>query len=252
MTVKCLVPISGGRDSQACLKLAVEHFDRSEILGMFCDTQYEHPKTYAHIAWMAEYYGVNIVTITAGDVLEKSAKYGRFPGGGARHCTDELKIVPTKKFCKALAEEQKSGFEVWYGMRTQESAARAKRYEGKLPGYLYPPHLVIPSKYPKYLYKLGVEFRLCVVDWSEEQVTECVGWDNLNPLYHDGFPRVGCFPCLASGDKWKEKAFQYDDFGAGQLIRTRQVSVEIGKSIWTSKGGKERNEDNPACALCSM
>lgn len=252
MTVKCLVPISGGRDSQACLTLAVQHFDRSEILGMFCDTKYEHPKTYAHIAWMAEYYGVKIVTITAGDVLEKSAKYGRFPGGGARHCTDELKIVPTKKFCKQLAEEQGKGFEVWYGMRTQESAARAKRYEGKMPGELYPPHMVIPSKYPKYLHKLGVEFRLCVVDWSEEQVTECVGWENLNPLYHDGFPRVGCFPCLASGDKWKEKAFQYDEFGAGQLIRTRQVADEIGKDIFTSKGGKARNAENPGCLICSM
>ena len=250
MTVKCLVPISGGRDSQACLKLATEHFDRSEILGMFCDTKYEHPKTYAHIAWMAEYYGVKIVTITAGDVLEKSAKYGRFPGGGARHCTDELKIVPTKKFCKALAEQQ-GGFEVWYGMRTQESAARAKRYDGKLPGELYPPHLVIPSKYPKYLNKLSVWFRLCVIDWSEQQVTECVGWDNLNPLYHDGFPRVGCFPCLASGDKWKEKAFQYDDFGAGQLIRTRQVSEEIKKDIFTSIGGKARNADSPGCLVCT-
>lgn len=257
MKVKCLVPISGGRDSQACLRLAVDHFDRSEILGLFCDTQYEHPKTYAHIAWMSEYYGVEIRTITAGDVLQKSARYGRFPGGDARHCTDELKIVPTKKFCKALAEQQGEGFEVWYGMRTQESAARAKRYDGKLTGELYPSHLVMPSKYPKYLHKLGVSFRLCVVDWSEEQVTECVGWENLNPLYHAGFPRVGCFPCLASGDKWNEKAFQHDEFGAGQLIRTRQVADAIGKDIFTSKGGKLREvealeRDNPGCLICSM
>lgn len=251
MTIQCLVPISGGKDSQACLKMAVEHFPRENILGMFCDTQYEHPMTYAHVAWMSEYYGVKIETICAGDVLEKSAKYGRFPGGGARHCTDELKIVPTKKFCKALAEQQGEGFEVWYGMRLQESAARAKRYDGKLSGELYPPHLVIPSKYPKYLHRLGVEFRLCVLDWSDEQVTEFVGWDQLNPLYHHGFPRVGCFPCLASGDKWKEKAFQFDSFGGGQLIRTCQVSDQIGKSIWTSKGGKSRNEDSPGCAVCT-
>lgn len=251
MSIKCLVPISGGRDSQACLRMAVEHFPRDQILGLFCDTQYEHPKTYAHIAWMADYYGIAIRTITAGDVLQKSAKYGRFPGGGARHCTDELKIVPTKKFCKALAEEQAEGFEVWYGMRTQESAARAKRYDGKIPDQLYPPHLVMPSKYPQYLAKMGVMFRLCVLDWSEDEVTQFVGWENLNPLYHVGFPRVGCFPCLASGDKWKEKAFAFDDFGAGQLIRTRQVADMISKDIFTSKGGKARDEANSGCGVCN-
>ncbi len=252
MAIKCVVPISGGRDSQACLKLAVEHFDRSEIRGLFCDTQYEHPITYAHIAWMSEYYGVKIDTVCDGDVLEKSAKYGRFPGGGARHCTDELKIRPTKIYVKQLAELQGEGFEVWYGMRSQESAAREKRYAGKVPGDLYWPHEVMPNKYPKYLMKMGVSFRLCVLDWSEREVTEFCGWDNLNPLYHAGFPRVGCFPCLASGDKWKEKAFQYDDFGNGQLIRTRQVADEIGKDIFTSKGGKARNADNPGCLVCSM
>lgn len=254
MPIKCVVPISGGKDSQACLKMAVEHFDRSEILGLFCDTQYEHPTTYAHIAWLEEYYGVRIEKVCDGDVLNKSRKYGRFPGGGSRHCTDELKIRPTKYFIKALAEKQGEGFEVWYGMRVQESKERAKRYDGKVSGDLYAPHEVMPSKYPQYLAKLGISFRLCVLDWSEQEVIDFCEWDKLNPLYHAGFPRVGCFPCLASGDKWKEKAFAYDDFGAFQLIRTRDVSREIGKSIWTSKGGKARNEneDNPGCAICQM
>lgn len=250
--IRCVVPISGGKDSQACLKLAVDHFAKDEILGLFCDTQYEHPMTYAHVAWLGETFGVEIRTVCEGDVLNKSRKYGRFPGSGSRHCTDELKIRPTKYFCKALAEGQGAGFEVWYGMRIQESRERAVRYDGKVPGDLYAPHEVMPSKYPQYLAKLGVQFRLCVLDWSEKEVIDFCGWENLNPLYHAGFPRVGCFPCLASGDKWKEKAFQFDDFGGFQLIRTRQVSEEIGKSIWTSKGGKARNEDSPGCALCVM
>lgn len=251
--IKCVVPVSGGRDSQACLKMATEHFDKSEILGLFCDTQYEHPITYAHIAWLSEYYGVKIETVCDGDVLSKSKKYRRFPGGGARHCTDELKIGPTKRFCKRLADQLGQGFEVWYGMRQQESKERAKRYDGKLPDHLYAPHEVMPSKYPKYLAKAGVMFRLCVVDWSTAEINEYCGWDNLNPLYHAGFPRVGCFPCLASGDKWKAKAFQHDEFGEFQLIRARQVASEIGKDIFTSKGHAHLNErdDGPGCLVCS-
>lgn len=251
--IKCIVPISGGKDSQACLKMAREHFKSDEILGLFCDTQYEHPMTYAHVAWMAEYYGVEVVTVCEGDVLSKCRKYGRFPSGIARFCTDELKIGPTKRFLKAKADELGHGFEVWYGMRQQESAERAARYDGKLPDHLYAPHEVMPSKYPQYLAKAGVMFRLCVVDWGDQEVIDYCGWENLNPLYHAGFPRVGCFPCQAGGDKWKRKAFEFDDFGRFQLIRTRQVAQEIGKPIYRTKGHAHLNDDEgPSCLHCSM
>jgi len=99
-----LVPISGGKDSQACLKLALQ--TGKSIKGLFCDTQFEHPKTYEHVAWIGKHYGVEIDHITGGSVEEKCLKYGRFPGGGSRHCTDELKIQVTKKYCKKLAEDQ--------------------------------------------------------------------------------------------------------------------------------------------------
>lgn len=239
--IKVLVPISGGKDSQAALKLALENYEPHEIRGLFCDTNFEHPITYKHVReTMADLYGVRIDTVTGGDVLSKSVKYGRFPGGGARHCTDELKIRETRIYCKALAEEQ-GGFEVWYGMRSQESPERKTRYAGKVSGDVYQPHEVL-RKYPKYLGKMGVRFRLAILDWSEQDVIDFVGRDNLNPLYQDGFPRVGCFPCLASGDKNKEKAFTYDSFGRSQYQKVIVVSKHIGKSIWTSKGGKERNE----------
>lgn len=83
--VKCIVPVSGGKDSQACLKMAVEAFGAESVLGLFCDTKFEHPKTYDHVKRMSKLYGVEIETICDGDVLSKSRKYGRFPGGGARH-----------------------------------------------------------------------------------------------------------------------------------------------------------------------
>jgi 3'-phosphoadenosine 5'-phosphosulfate sulfotransferase (PAPS reductase)/FAD synthetase len=255
--IKCVVPVSGGKDSQACLKFALTIYKPSEIFGLFCDTQFEHPETYKHIERMRQMYGVNILTITAGSVEEKVLKYGRFPGGGARHCTDELKIVPSKKWYKNLAETQEEGFVVFYGMRSEESAERAKRYNLKMTDELYEPHEVL-AKYPKYLGKLGVRFRMPILDWTNKQVFDYLDGEH-NPLYNAGFDRVGCFPCLASGDKWKEKAFAYDKFGQEQRIKVAVIEDKIGKSVFTSKGGMQRNNadqadmfSSPGCRICEI
>lgn len=252
--IKVVVPISGGKDSQACLKLAIQSYPKDQILGLFCDTQFEHPITYRHVDTMRNLYDVRIERICAGSVQEKTLKYGRFPGGGARHCTEELKIVPSKKYYRALAEQQ-GGFEVWLGMRAGESSQRAKRYADKINTETYPPHEVL-RKFPKYLYKMGVVFRLPVLEWSTEDVFEFLAGEE-NPLYSQGFDRVGCFPCLASGDKWKEKAFKHDDFGRQQRVIVADLERRIGKSIFTSKGGIARNSANqpdigPGCAICAI
>lgn len=242
---KCLVPISGGKDSQACLELAIATYGEAEVRGLFCDTQFEHPLTYAHVEWMRKYYAVEIDVVCGGSVLEKSVKYRRFPGGGARHCTDELKIRETRIYLKSFAQAN-GPFEVWYGMRSAESHERKARYSKKIAHELYEPHEVMPGKYPKYLGKMGIRFKLPILNWSEEIVLALL-CGRENPLYRAGFKRVGCFPCLASGDAAKEKAFQFDAFGAKQYADVQTIEIEIGKSIWTSKGGKVRN-----CMVCEI
>lgn len=256
--IKCVVPVSGGKDSQACLKLASQLFKPSEVFGLFCDTQFEHPETYKHIEKMRQLYGIQILTITAGSVDERVRKYGRFPGGGARHCTDELKITPSKKWYKQLAELQESGFVVFYGMRSDESAERAKRYNMKIGNEEYLPHEVL-NKYPQYLGKMGVRFRLPIIDWTNKQVFDFLDGEH-NPLYSQGFDRVGCFPCLAGGDAWKEKAFAHDKFGHEQRIRVAVLEDAIGKSVFTSKGALQRNNkdqtdlfsSSPGCRICEI
>jgi len=250
MTVKVVVPLSGGKDSQASLKLALQTYHYNEVRGLFCDTKFEHPLTYQHIDKLRWLYGpVQIDTVCGGSVLEKTLKYKRFPGGGARHCTDELKIRETRIYLKALATQLGHGFEVWYGMRSDESSERGKRYAGKICEELYAPHEILPNKYPKYLAKMDVQFRLCILNWTEAEVFAFIKGEE-NPLYAQGFSRVGCFPCLASGDAWKEKAFNHDGFGRFQYAQVQVMSKQIGKSIWTSKGGEERN--NPPCMLCQI
>ena len=164
--IKCVVPISGGKDSQSCLKLALERFNKDEVLGVFCDTNYEHPYTYSHVDKMRSLYGVQIVHINDGGVYERIKKYGRFPSDIARFCTDELKIRTAKIFYTNLAKAQGKGFEVWYGMRLGESYQRSERYKGKNEDDLYAPDTIMVGKYPKYLAKQGVMFRLPILKWE--------------------------------------------------------------------------------------
>lgn len=242
--VQCVVPISGGKDSQLTLQRAVETFDKRNILAMFNDTKYEHPLTYDHIKYIERYYGVNVIRLNDGHVYDRIKKYKRFPNNATRFCTNELKIRVGKIFYNNLVDAQETGFQVWYGMRREESSARNKRYQDINSNDLYPPHVVLSSQYPKYLFKKGVVFRLPILDLYEEDVYEEIGIEHLNPLYSKGFDRVGCFPCLAASDTHKEMAFAFDEIGKQRRIEILEIGKEIEKNIFTSKSGRLRNLDS--------
>ena len=142
--IKVVVPISGGKDSQACLKLALESYPAREVVGLFCDTGWEHPHTYQHVERLGDLYSVKIERITAGTVEQQIIKNKRFPAPIIRFCTSALKIYPSRDFYKNLMKVQ-GGFEVWYGMRSGESGERARRYAGKVADEVYEPHDLNPN-----------------------------------------------------------------------------------------------------------
>ena len=224
MGIKVVIPFSGGKDSQSCLKLAIEKYNRDEILGLFLDTKWEHPLVYEHIRNIQKDYNVEIKTISAGSVEEQVLKVGKFPNSFMRFCTDRLKIRPSRDFYKSLSSEI-GNFEVWLGIRTGESYARNKRYKSRTDNELYVPHLINPS-FPKLLGNRGVRFKFPLLNWSEYQVKDYLG-DEINPLYNYGFNRVGCFPCLASTPKQHQRCFEYDAFGA----RQKQKVIELEHAI---------------------
>lgn len=224
--IRVVVPISGGKDSQACLKLAVETVGSRAVIGLFCDTGWEHPLTYAHIRTLEDRYQVAIFKLIAGSVSQQVLRMQRFPAPRIRFCTSNLKIRPSKWFYESLVLVS-GAFEVWYGMRAGESADRTVRYAGIVGAECYMPHEV-NGEYPKKLGTAGVRFRLPIVDWSTSEVMDYLRGES-NPLYAAGFKRVGCFPCLASAASQQNNAFNFDTFGASQKQQVITLENAIGK-----------------------
>lgn len=255
MVYKAVVPISGGKDSQLSLKLAIQEFGASNVLGLFCDTKWEHPLTYAHVESMRKFYGVEIVTAERDDksapksVPDQVRKHKRFPNDNVRFCTSELKLAPARDFYKRLSSDQ-GGFQVWYGMRAAESKERAARYAHLTPETLVPPHELFKGTYPKLLAKRGVRFRLPLLDKTKFQVFDMLEDDPINPLYKAGFDRVGCFPCFAGGDRMKALSFNFDEFGNDQYKIARQLAKEVGRTFW-GRGCAEKDR-LPGCDVCSI
>lgn len=237
-----VVPVSGGKDSQACLKLAVS--TGKKVVGMFNDTKFEHPITYQHIDRIEKLYGVEIVRVSEGGSVQSEVyHWGRFPGMQHRFCTKNLKVRPSKRWYEAF-EKQHGPFEVWIGVRKDESVARKKRYAGMVGDELVEPNDFM-GEYPKRMAKNGIMFRLPIIDWSQEDVFEYLNGEE-NPLYSHGFNRVGCFPCLAAGDDQMIKAFNHDDFGRNQWRKVQWLQDKTGHSALRGDVGGN------GCSLCSM
>ena len=245
-TYKVVVPFSGGKDSQSCLKLACTEYGADSVLALFCDTDFEHPITYKHVAETTEKYNCDLVTIKAGTVKDLCLQYKRLPGGGARFCTDRLKIRPSKFFYKFLAEKQ-GGFVVWLGMRSDESKERAKRYQGKLSEDVYLPHEVLKD-FPQYLGKMGVMFRLPVIEWTANEIFNFLNGEE-NPLYSQGFKRVGCFPCLAGGEGEQVRAFYHDEIGKKHFAVAQEIADFSGREVLVSK---RYYGQSPVCGFCMI
>lgn len=237
-----VVPVSGGKDSQACLKLAVATGKR--VVGMFNDTKNEHPDTYKHVDFIASLYGIKIFKVNEGNsVSEEIVRFKRFPSMLERFCTKHLKIRPGKRWIEEFSKEF-GATEVWWGVRKDESVARAKRYLGLVGNEVIAPNDFM-SDYPKRMAKNGIMFRLPIIDWSEADVFEYLAGDE-HPHYAKGRKRVGCFPCFALNDKEIEEAFNFDDFGKSQRESIRKLEELTGKKLLRGDVGGN------GCSICSI
>lgn len=127
--VVALIPLSGGKDSQAALLWAIEKYGLENCETAFCDVKWEADETYLHIDYLVKKTGIKHNVLTSkkyNGMVDLAKKKGRFPSTTARFCTEELKIFPMIDFILTLQKH----IIVIDGVRADESESRSKKKPG--------------------------------------------------------------------------------------------------------------------------
>jgi 3'-phosphoadenosine 5'-phosphosulfate sulfotransferase (PAPS reductase)/FAD synthetase len=200
--MKVIVSFSGGKDSQACLIWAIQKYGKDKVEAVFCDTGWEHPSTYNHIKEVIAQVNIKFTIIKGQYDFVSLAKYkNRFPSTDARFCTEELKVKPMIDWVL----QQEDNLIIIQGIRSGESQARRKM---DIECMYFKNYFEPLQNGKKYSYR-GKEVReRCkkydasvlrpIKDWSSQDVVDFIlnAGQKPNPLYYQGFSRVGCFPCI--------------------------------------------------------
>lgn len=200
-----IVPVSGGKDSQVVLALAL--LTGRPIVCVHQNTGWDHPLTYKHIQAMECYYKVPIEhTVNKwGGMLPWLKTSAYFPNSAARGCTQRLKQEP---FAKWLMEKgyNAENCEIWFGMRSDESAARNDKYGGITMDDDFTLGDIARFYNEGKRKHLGlISVKLPIVEWTTEDVFNFlrISGAPVNELYGKGHTRVGCYPCfLARKAEW--------------------------------------------------
>lgn len=214
-----IVNISGGKDSAAVALIAAERGQPFDL--WMADTGNEHPATVEYAHYLSEFLGkpLNIARASFADKIAKKRLFvtekwaeqgvdptvidqaltvlqptgnpfldlciwkGRFPSRKAQFCTEWLKSNAMMEACVAPAL---SGAAVvqWLGVRRDESLNRrnaAMFQRVRMAGHCHDLLLFRP-----------------IIHWTALNVFSFAASRGLrpNPLYLQGFGRVGCFPCI--------------------------------------------------------
>jgi 3'-phosphoadenosine 5'-phosphosulfate sulfotransferase (PAPS reductase)/FAD synthetase len=171
--------VSGGKDSTA-LMLALRDAG-VPFRAVFADTGWEAPETYAYLDTLREMIGPIDVVHPKRDMVESIRHRTSPPTRMARWCTSELKLRPLRAYHDALCVGDIETVSAM-GIRADESESRAKMPmwadDDEWGGFVWRP----------------------LMHWTIGDVIDLHRRHNvpMNPLYHGGAERVGCYPCIFS------------------------------------------------------
>ena len=211
---KIFVFFSGGKDSQPCLILAAKKYGVGNIKAVFCDTGWENSVTYDHIHNVCNNMGVELIEIKSDKyegMVDLTIKKKRFPSTMARFCTEELKVKPSIDFVLS----QESNVIIVEGIRGSESKRRSLMFnQCSYFKYYFEPYGHDKNGKPRYhtyrkndvlewTKKYNADIERLVFDYTAQEVIDLIlhNGQQPNPLYYNGFSRVGCFPCVMANHR---------------------------------------------------
>lgn len=174
--LQVVASVSGGKDSTA-LMLALREAE-VPFRAVFADTGWEAPQTYEYLDTLRRLICPIDVVHPKRDMRAAILYRAGFPARMQRWCTRELKLIPLRAYHDAIDGETVNAM----GVRAEESEARSKMPiwadDDEWGGYVWRP----------------------LLNWALDDVIAIHRRHNvpMNPLYHAGFDRVGCFPCIFS------------------------------------------------------
>lgn len=214
-----VINVSGGKDSDCCYLLAVKR--GRPFRAVFADTGNEHEWTYEHVRRLPERTGGPEVEVVRADFTDGIARRrirlpeqwraagvpeslidravsllvpsgnpyldlvlmkGMFAAGARRKfCTEYLKVLPvSEQVIRPLYEGGETIIQ-WLGIRADESAKRSDE-----------------TVHPRFERRGRLAYYRPILSWTIDDVIAFHRRHNLplNPLYAEGFSRVGCFPCV--------------------------------------------------------
>ncbi len=187
--------VSGGKDSTLCLALALEKYrgTGTPVVALFCDTGWEHELTYRYIETLEEFFSIKIHKLVGIPLPELIKKKKIFPSPRRRFCTRSCKTVPTYKFYESIYFSFPFKVaEVWQGIRRDESISRRRTEE----------YTLQPFQKTRYgeSFPFALSYRYPILNLTEKEVFKELEKRGIpiNPLYQQGFKRVGCYPCFLS------------------------------------------------------
>lgn len=176
-----IASVSGGKDSAAASlflkKNGIEH------RRLFADVVWENQMLYTYMREQLEPVLGPIETVKTEKYegfIDLVMRKGLFPSRVMRFCTEELKVIPILKYINELAETETREIINVVGIRAAESAKRAKM-----------PEWEFQKDFDCWTWRPLIRWHKADVMAIHDEF----GLD-INPLYHLGATRVGCWPCI--------------------------------------------------------